>query len=110
MVDVGKLQQELDSTQSPYSALTNLEKQGDIKDTMLVCLKEVKSTMVKEDPHYIFDLYDVSKDGCLDIGEFNNMLMGCCASERMDVEMRKQILRVLLKNCKYNKMTKKQFF
>jgi hypothetical protein len=104
------LQEELDNTQSPYSALTNLEKEGDLKDSMLGCLKEVKNMMINEDPHYIFDLYDTNKDSALDITEFNNLLIGCCTSGKMDLEMRKHILRVLLRNFKNNKITKKNFF
>lgn len=66
--------------------------------------------MIKEDPHYIFDLYDANKDGILDIHEFNNLLMGCCTSKQMDLEMRKFVLRVLLRKYKNNKMPKKHFF
>lgn len=82
----------------------------DLKDSMLACLKEVKNNMLKDDPHYIFDLYDTNKDGNLDINEFNNLLIGCCSNKQMDLQMRKFILRVLLRKCKYNKMPKAHFF
>jgi Ca2+-binding EF-hand superfamily protein len=75
---------------------------------MIAGLKEVKATMIKEDPHYMFDLYDVNKDGCLDVEEFNNLLIGCCPSKQMDRDVRKAVLKRLLGRVAQNKITKKQ--
>lgn len=65
--------------------------------------------MLKEDPHYTFDLYDANKDGSLDVAELNALIIGCTQSKQLDVELRKQILRLLLRNQPQNKIGKVKF-
>jgi Ca2+-binding EF-hand superfamily protein len=64
--------------------------------------------MIKKNPHYIFDLYDVNKDGCLDVEELNNLLIGCCVSKPMDKDMRKTVLKRFLSKIPNNKINKNQ--
>ena len=44
---------------------------------MKLVLKKTQSVMLKEDPYYVFDLYDINKDERLHLEELNNLLMGC---------------------------------
>lgn len=106
-VSVAAIEEELRILQNPLSSLAGLEKLDGIQECMLAGLKEVKSVMVNENPHYIFDLYDLNKDGCLDIEELNNLLVAC--SKLIDVDTRKAILKMFLKKLPQNKISKKQF-
>src|SRR5690606_444296 len=80
-----------------------------IQGVMLEGLKEVKDTMLREDPYYVFDMYDQDKDEKLDINEFSNLLVGC-SKILVDLDLRKQTIRTILKQFPKFKITKTEFF
>lgn len=107
LVSVASIEEELRMLQNPNSSLSGLEGLDGMQESMLAVLKEVKGVLVRENPHYIFDLYDRNKDECLDVEELNNLLIACCTS-KLDVEVRKKILKTLLKSLPGNKLPKKK--
>lgn len=64
---VSAIEEELRILTNPNSELEGLKQLDGMQESMLAGLKEVKNFLVKEDPHYIFDVYDRNKDGCLDV-------------------------------------------
>jgi hypothetical protein len=46
----------------------------------------------------------MKKDNELDLMDFNNLLVGC-STILSDVDLRKQVLRIIFKKCKKSKMS-----
>ena len=62
MVDVDILANELNTVQRPDLMLARFENDEEIPEDLRLSLKEVQSVMLKEDPYYVFDIYDENKD------------------------------------------------